>query len=54
MQKNMNTQIKFDYERGIWIEDTERDDDEELIYVPIEENNEFPMVHPINISIQIG
>jgi hypothetical protein len=50
----MNTQIKFDDEKGIWIEETARDDNEELVYKPIEQNNEFPMITPINIIIQTG
>jgi hypothetical protein len=50
----MNTQIKFDDDRGIWIEETERDENEKLVYIPTEENNEFLMITPINIIIQTG
>ncbi len=48
----MNTQIKFDEDKGIWIEETERDENEKLVYKPIEENNEFSLITPINIIIQ--
>ena len=48
----MNTQIIFDDDKGIWIEKTVRDENEKLVYVPIEENNIFSVFPPIHIIIQ--
>ena len=42
----MKTQIKFNEDKGIWIEETERDENEKIVYKPIAENNEFPLITP--------
>ena len=48
----MSMQIKFDNDKGIWIEEKERDEDEKLVYVPIEESNLFSAIPPIHIIIR--
>jgi len=50
----MNTHIQYNEEKGIWIEETERIENEKLVYKPIEERNEIPMITPIIIIIQTG
>ena len=48
----MSTQIVFDDDKGIWIENTVRDENEKVVYKPIEENHAMQRINPITIIIE--